>query len=108
MARILHVYKDYYPVLGGIESTLRLLAREQLVRGHDVTVLVTNTGRRTEESRDAGVRVIRASRLGTVTSTPLSASMFLWMRRLEADITHLHFPYPPAELAYLLLGRSRH
>jgi rhamnosyl/mannosyltransferase len=29
------------------------------------------------------------------------------MRRLEADITHLHFPYPVGELAYLLAGRSR-
>jgi len=39
---ILHIYKDYPPILGGIENHVRLLAEAQAGRGHSVTVLVTN------------------------------------------------------------------
>ncbi len=34
--KILHVYKDYYPVLGGIENHVRALAEAQARRGHEV------------------------------------------------------------------------
>ena len=39
---ILHIYKDYPPILGGIENHVQLLAQAQAAAGHDVTVLVTN------------------------------------------------------------------
>ena len=32
---ILHIYKDYYPVLGGIENHVRVLAEAGVARGHD-------------------------------------------------------------------------
>jgi len=106
--KVLYVYKDYYPVLGGIENHIRLLC--QGLKAHpDVvpTVLVTSrTGKTVVEEID-GVRVIKAARLATISSAPISLSLFAWMRRLEADVTHLHFPYPVGELAYLLAGRSR-
>jgi rhamnosyl/mannosyltransferase len=35
---ILHIYKDYYPVLGGIEN--HIAATSGVARGHNVTVLV--------------------------------------------------------------------
>jgi rhamnosyl/mannosyltransferase len=104
---VLHVYKDYFPVLGGIENHVRLLAQEQVRRGLDVTVLVTADGLRTVEKNDQGVRVIKAGRLTTVASTPISLSLFAQLRRLRPDVTHLHFPYPVGELAQLLCGRSR-
>ena len=44
---ILHIYKDYYPVLGGIENHVRVLAEAGVARGHEVTVLVTSLDRRT-------------------------------------------------------------
>ncbi len=44
---VLHIYKDYYPVRGGIENHIKLLAEAQAVRGHQVTVLVTSPTRRT-------------------------------------------------------------
>jgi rhamnosyl/mannosyltransferase len=104
---ILHVYKDYFPILGGIENHVKLLAEEQVRRGLDVTVLVTSqAGPEVVEER-AGVRVIKAARLATVASTPLSLSLFGWIRRLNADVAHLHFPYPVGEVAHLLLGRAR-
>ena len=105
--RILHVYKDYYPVLGGMENHIGLLARGAAARGLEPTVLVTSPTRRTEITEMDGVKVIKAGRLATLASTPVSPSLFSWVRRLEADITHLHFPYPWGELAHLLFGRGR-
>jgi len=94
-------------VVGGIENHLRLICAG--LRDYpDVqpTVLVTSrTSRTTVEDID-GVRVIKAARLATVSSAPISLSLLGWVRRLEADLTHLHFPYPIGELAWLLAGRS--
>lgn len=105
--KILHVYKDYYPVVGGMENHIRLLARGAVARGLEPTVLVTSRSRRTEITDIDGVKVIKAGRLATLASTPISPPLFSWIRRLEADITHLHSPYPWGEMAHLLLGRSR-
>lgn len=105
---ILHVYKDYYPVLGGIENHLRMVARAQVRWGHDVTVLVTNPhGSITTEENDGGVRVIRAGKITTVASTPISISLPRCLRREEPDIVHLHFPYPMGEVSQWLLRRGR-
>jgi len=105
--KILHVYKDYYPVLGGIENHVRLLAEGQARRGHDVTVLVTNTARGTVVEERNGVRVIKAGRLANVSSTPLSLSFPWQLARLRPDIAHLQFPYPPGEVSNWLLGRAK-
>ena len=104
--RVLHVYKDYYPVVGGMENHIRLLARGSAARGLDPTVLVTGPRRSTEIQDIDGVKVVRVGRLATFASTPISLALLSWVRRLEADITHLHFPYPWGEIAHLLLGRS--
>ncbi len=106
--KILQVYKDYYPVVGGIENHIRLICRGLAAYpDFETTVLVTNRGSKTVVEEIEGVRVIKAGRIATVSSAPISLNLFLWMRRLEADITHLHFPYPIGEMAYLLAGRSR-
>ncbi|MCS7285908.1 MAG: glycosyltransferase [Anaerolineae bacterium] len=105
--RILHVYKDYFPVTGGIENHIRLLAREQARSGHDVTVLVTNLKPKTVEELREGVRVIKAARLAHVASTPLSISFFRLMGKIPAQVVHLHFPYPPGEVANFLRGRGK-
>jgi glycosyltransferase involved in cell wall biosynthesis len=104
--RILHVYKAYYPVLGGIENHVKLVAEGQAAAGHDVTVLATAPGTRTEIETQAGVRIIKAGRIAEVASTPLSLGLPGHLYRQRPDITHLHFPYPPAEAAQApLLGR---
>jgi rhamnosyl/mannosyltransferase len=105
--KVVHVYKDYAPVVGGIENHVRLLAESQAAQGLDVTVLVTNLQGGTTVSRERGVRVIRAARLATLASTPLSLALLRQLRGIEADIAHLHFPYPLGEVAQLLMGRSR-
>ena len=116
--RVLHVYKDLYPpVLGGIEKHLHALASWQAARGLSVTVLVTNPEAFPRSLRthiaEAGARpsptprIIRAGRLFTVASTPISPAQARWQARLVADVVHLHFPYPPGEVANLLWGRGR-
>ncbi|MBO9335332.1 MAG: glycosyltransferase, partial [Roseiflexus sp.] len=73
---ILHIYKDYPPVLGGIEGHVRDLAEGLVARGHQVTVLVTSRDRRTSiEQPSPGLTVIRAARMLHLASTPLSPAM---------------------------------
>jgi rhamnosyl/mannosyltransferase len=72
-----------------------------------VTVLVTNPGRQPGHYHLNDVTIIRAPRLATIASTPLSPSMPQALARLRPDITHLHFPYPVGEMSQLLAGRGR-
>jgi glycosyltransferase involved in cell wall biosynthesis len=105
---ILHLYKDYPPILGGIENHVQLLAGGQAARGHDVTVLVTNPdGFKTTVTDENGVRVIRAARLATVASTPLSLALSWHLLRRHPDVVHLHYPYPVGEVSEWLLRRGR-
>lgn len=99
--RIVQIYKDYAPVVGGIENHLRALAEGLAARGHDVTVLVTNEARRTEITSINGVRVIKAARLLHLASTPLSPDLIRQARHLRADVVNIHMPYPPGDLAAL-------
>lgn len=106
---ILHVYKDYFPVLGGIENHIRWLAEGMQARGHQVRALVTDPTPRGGEAVIHGVPVTRVGRQFNVSSAPIGVGMFPALRRLgrDAEIVHLHAPYPPGELAQLLLAAGR-
>jgi rhamnosyl/mannosyltransferase len=106
--RILHIYKDYYPVLGGMENHIKMLAEALVQRGYEVTVLVTHPTTRTHVEEINGVQVIKAGRLATVASAPLSFALPVILRRQRPDISHLHFPYPVGELSQLVFGRASH
>lgn len=94
---ILHVYKDYHPVLGGIENHVRVLAEAQAGLGHQVTVLVCNPGGLNSSERLNGVEIVRARRLATIWSMPISIHQPLLLGRLKPDIVHVHSPYPLGE-----------
>jgi glycosyltransferase involved in cell wall biosynthesis len=99
---ILQLYKDYYPILGGIENHIKVLAEGLVARGHRSTVLVTNTESQDEIIQDGNLTIIKAARLLHTASTPLSLSMLKHARMLtDVDVMMLHFPYPPADLAAL-------
>ena len=103
---ILHLYKDYFPILGGIENHIRGLAEAQAGAGHQVTVLVCDPGPHSRIEDLNGVRVIKAGRLTTAASMPLSLSQPLALARLRPDVAHVHSPYPLGEVANWLLGRA--
>lgn len=112
--RILYLYKDYYPVLGGVENYIKQLAEEMTRRGHEVEVLVTNTGRQTSRQTISGVPVLKTARWVNIASAPLSPFMPLeYLKRrvskLRPDIVHLQTPYPPGEFTWLLgnIGKQR-
>ncbi len=107
--RVLYLYKDYYPILGGIENHIRVLAEGMRARGVETRVLVTNTANRTIEETIGGVPVVKTARQVNVSSAPVSLPFFTRLPKLEqgVDIAHAHMPYPPGEIAQLLGGRAR-
>ena len=105
--RILHVYKDYHPVLGGIESHVRQLC--QLLADDpslSPSVLATSPTAQSERWFDGRVPVVKAGRLATPFRTPISPALTRELLRAPYDILHLHVPYPFAELSYLASMRS--
>jgi rhamnosyl/mannosyltransferase len=108
LMQVLHVYKDYFPVVGGIENHIRTLCTGLSQEpGVKVSVLVTNRGRETTRHIMDGVPVTKVGRFATVASAPLSLGLFREIGRQVYDIVHLHFPYPIGELAYLWRGRAK-
>jgi rhamnosyl/mannosyltransferase len=108
--RIVHIYKDYYPVFGGIENLVRVIAESQAKRGHAVDVLVTQIANRKSEIENRnGVRVVKATRQLNIQSTPVAFSFprLVWELTHNADIVHLHAPYPIGEACNLIFGRGK-
>ncbi len=106
---VLHIYKDYAPVVGGIENHIGVLTKGLRSCGIDARVLVTNRNSETIVERIGGVPVLKTGRQLNISSAPVSLDMFpaIWHNEKEFDIAHLHLPYPPGELGHLLFGRSK-
>jgi glycosyltransferase involved in cell wall biosynthesis len=105
--RVVHVYKDVFPpVAGGIEKHIDGLRQSM----PDVTshVLVCARARRTSSVRvGTGIEVRVAEAGRRILSVPVAPSFPLWLRRLEADLVHVHMPYPLGEAAALIAARDR-
>lgn len=104
---ILHLYKDYFPVVGGIENHIKLLAEAQAARGHRVTVVVTSQTRGAHSEFLNGVQVVYVPRWFNLSSAPFGPGMFHAVSRLQPDILHMHAPYPFGEVAFQLFGHAR-
>src|SRR5690348_12911547 len=75
----------------------RLRERENV----DAQILATSPSRTTERTTIDGVPVVKAARLASAASTPLSPMLAPLLRDMTPDLVHLHVPYPVGELAYL-------
>jgi rhamnosyl/mannosyltransferase len=107
MIRVLHVYKNYYPIIGGVANHIKVLCSEMLKdQDMNIKVLVVNQGIHSVDESYEGIRVIRAGRAFEFASTPFSPSLYYWMKRLDPDILHLHFPYPLGEFATLFFNNN--
>lgn len=106
--KVLEVNKAYYPHIGGIETLVKQYSQELgTICNADVKTLVCRDGRgkTTRETLD-GVKLTRAGSLGTYFSCPLSLSFIRLFRKMarEADVVHIHVPFPLADIALLLSG----
>jgi len=97
--KILHIYKDYFPILGGIENYIKVLAEAHAAAGHLVAAAVCDPGMATHIEDINGVKVIKSRRWATVASMPLSISHPLVIARLKPDVVHIHSPYPLGEVS---------
>ncbi|MBQ7026817.1 MAG: glycosyltransferase [Ruminococcus sp.] len=108
MLRILEVNKAYYPHVGGIETLVQQYSEELgQLDGVKVKTLVCRDGRgKTVRERINGVDLTRAGSMGTYFSCPLSFSFIAEFRRMakDADVVHIHLPFPLADAALLLSG----
>ena len=104
--KILHIYKDYYPIVGGIENHVRVLAEAQASSGHHTTVLATNPYFRTVARNVNGVHVILAGRVSTIASMPISLALPWILTRLHPDLVHIHFPFPLGEVSAWIFRRT--
>jgi len=104
---VLHIYKFYLPHAGGIEKTIQIIAENLKDKGIESKILVCTYNRSLTSTEEVigTIGVTRANSLGTLFSTPLSINFFTIFQRLsqEADILHLHSPFPLGEIGYLLL-----
>lgn len=99
---VLLVNKLYYPVIGGVETHVRDLARflpEDIKR--KVLVATERVLCRTEKID--GVEVKKSFNLGTFKSSPVPPTFPFCLKKYEkwADIYHFHFPFPPGEISFL-------
>lgn len=105
--RVLEVNKAYFPHTGGIETLVKQYSEELDRNNFEVRTLVCRdgSGKSCNENIN-GVKLTRAGSLGTYFSCPLSVSFLRLFRKMSAnaDIIHIHVPFPLADLALLLSG----
>ena len=101
---VLHIYKDYFPVRGGIENHIRALAEAQAASGLHVAVCVCTPADGSVPAgvtHENGVEVHRLPRIATLRSMPLSPPFWRAAKRLAASarVVHVHSPFPLGEAA---------
>ena len=108
--RVLHVLKTFFPdTYGGIEQVAHTLASHTTKLGIDNRVLVLTPGKTRIDVDPSGYEIRRYHQDMYIASTGLSASFLLNFRREAAwaDVLHLHFPWPFADLSYLMTGINK-
>jgi glycosyltransferase involved in cell wall biosynthesis len=94
------------PVVGGIEMQIDALRRAmpEVVSN----VVVCARAPRTRVDRVGGGLEVRVAELGPrLLSVPVAPNFPRWVRRIEADLIHLHMPNPTGEVSTLIGRRGR-
>ncbi|MGJ4927672.1 glycosyltransferase family 4 protein [Bradyrhizobium sp. HKCCYLS2038] len=108
--RILHFYKTYFPdTVGGTEQFIFQLAHGCVNRGIDVEVLSLSKTVRDDTRQVDNHRGHRIRRDAEIASTGMSLAAFGRFRSLaaDADVIHLHYPWPFGDLVHLLAAVSK-
>lgn len=108
--KILHIYKNYYPLsVGGIEKHIYSLSESLYSYGIESAVLTTQNSSPTHVARIGKSPVHYFPSLIEIASCPISPSLLKNFRRLtrDFDILHYHFPWPFADLTDWLTGVNK-
>lgn len=105
MLKIVQLNKYYAPHTGGVETVVQNIA-EGLNEQSDMRVLVCSGDGSDHEDKVNGVAVHRSGRLFEAGPMPVSLSYLRDVKRAakNADILHLHMPFPWGDLALRLSG----
>jgi glycosyltransferase involved in cell wall biosynthesis len=99
---IVHVVARYPPALGGMETAVHAIARQQHAEGMRVRVITTSQGEQDAPFEDGGIPVARL-RSFVAANTPIAPSLLFRLLTLKRNcIVHLHIAqaYTP-ELVWL-------
>ncbi|MFC6635533.1 glycosyltransferase [Microbulbifer taiwanensis] len=100
--KVLHCYRTFYPeTQGGIEQSIFEMAR--YTAGSEVLTLSNTPGAVSVN----GIPVKAERRWLSMASCCMGPSLVSDLYKKQADIVHLHFPWPFGDLSYLLGGRRR-
>jgi glycosyltransferase involved in cell wall biosynthesis len=102
--RVIHVFKTFFPdTYGGIEQVIKTLADHTQKMGVENKVLVLTPGRPRIDVQPPGYEVKRFKQDLYLASTGFSFSFLAsFSKEIKwADIVHLHFPWPFADVCYL-------
>jgi rhamnosyl/mannosyltransferase len=105
--RVLHVLKTFFPdTYGGIEQVVHTIASHTTPLGVENRVLVLTPGEPRTDLSPEGYQIVRYKRDLYVASTGFSVSLLANFKKEAAwaDVLHMHFPWPYADLCYVLSG----
>lgn len=99
--RVLHIGKYYPPFFGGIEKVNFDIVENLNNKNIQTDVLCFNHNKGGTLIEEKGYKIIRASLLAKKFSTPISFSIYKYLKSIHKnyDIIHLHVPNPIAGLA---------
>jgi rhamnosyl/mannosyltransferase len=101
--KIVHVFKDFYPpLIAGITRYIADVSDAMAQRGHEVDVHVAGVRHSRRDRMPSGVVVHRHSEIARALSMPIAPGLIDEVRRLNADIIHVHLPNPIGELGVAL------
>lgn len=101
--KIAHVFKDFYPPLAaGITCYLADVSEAMARRGHEVEVHVAGVKQSRRDQLPSGAVVHRHREIARALSMPLAPGLVREVRRLEADVLHVHLPNPIGEIGVVL------
>lgn len=98
--KVVDVNPYYYPLFGGIEHRMHLIAKEMVARGHEVTIVTGQLeGTELEEDFPEGYHVIRLSSWFLKIYNPpyiSSKGLLDTLNSLDADIVNFNYRWAPS------------
>ncbi len=108
--KVLHVYKTFFPdTHGGLEEVIRQICLNGEAHGLESRVFALSPEPGPGPVEVNGVTVVRARRSFEIASCGFCVHGLSEFRKQVAwaDVVHYHYPWPFADVMYLLYGRAK-